>query len=207
MAVLSRVTAVLRARAAVDHAPVVDVLVDHGITDIELTFTTPRALEALAELRGRFGDAARLGMGTVTSVARTRAALDAGAQFIVTPGVLPEAARLARSRGVAVMMGALTPSEVMAALRAEADLVKIFPASAVGAGYLDQLRGPFPDLRAVPSGGLGPEEASVWLRAGAVGVSMGGPLIGDALSGGPIRELEERIRRTADALQRGVDDR
>lgn len=204
---LSRVTAVLRAPTPADHEPVIEALIEAGVGDIELTFTTPGALEALPALRRRFESRARLGMGSVTTVERATAALDAGAQFLVTPGVLPGAAPVAHARGVPVMMGALSPTEVMAALAAEADVVKIFPAATVGADYLTQLRGPFPDLRAVPSGGIGPKEAAAWLRAGAVGVSMGGPLLGDALGEGSIHELKVRLRQTADALDRVAEAR
>ncbi|MDF2989555.1 MAG: 2-dehydro-3-deoxyphosphogluconate aldolase [Microbacterium sp.] len=199
---LSRVTAVLRAPVPVDHEPVVDALIEEGVGEIELTFTTPGALEALPALRRRFGTGARIGMGSVTTAERVGAALDAGAQFLVTPGALPEVVPVAHDRGVPVMMGAFSPTEVMAALNAKADVVKIFPASLVGPDYLTQLRGPFPDLRAVPSGGIGPEDAAAWLRAGAFGVSMGGPLLGDALRGGSIHELKLRLWQTAEALDR-----
>ncbi len=198
---LSRVIAVLRAPDAERYRPVVGELVAGGIHDIELTLTTPGTLDVVGRLRAEVGDAARIGVGTVTDDALARDALGAGAQFLVTPGVVPNAAELARARGVPIMMGALTPTEVLAAMDAGADLVKIFPAATVGAGYLTQLRGPFPSLRAVPSGGVGPEEARDWLAAGAAAVSIGGPLLGDALHGGSLPRLADRVRELADALR------
>ncbi|MEU3218246.1 bifunctional 4-hydroxy-2-oxoglutarate aldolase/2-dehydro-3-deoxy-phosphogluconate aldolase [Streptomyces sp. NPDC006971] len=201
---LSKVIAVLRAPSADRYRPVVDELVAGGVREIELTLTTPGTLDVVGRLRADVGEVARIGVGTVTDGVRARAALDAGAQFLVTPGVVRGAAEPAREHGVPVIMGALTPTEVMTATASGADLVKIFPASAVGAEYLGQLRGPFPDLRAVPSGGIGAAKARAWLAAGAAAVSMGGPLIGDALNGGSLRALTDRIRRLAEEIGEDV---
>lgn len=182
----------------------VDGLVAGGVREIELTLTTPGTLDAVSHLRADVGDVARIGVGMVTDGVLARAALDAGAQFLVTPGVVRGAAELAREHGVPVIMGALTPTEVMTATASGADLVKIFPASAVGAEYLGQLRGLFPDLRAVPSVGFGAAEARAWLAAGAAADSMGGPLIGDALNGGSLRTLTDRMRRLAEEIGEDV---
>ncbi|MCN9243753.1 bifunctional 4-hydroxy-2-oxoglutarate aldolase/2-dehydro-3-deoxy-phosphogluconate aldolase [Streptomyces sp. RY43-2] len=201
---LSKVVAVLRAPSADRYRPVVDALVAGGVREIELTLTTPGTLDVVSRLRADVGDIARIGVGTVTDGVLARAALDAGARFLVTPGIVRAAAEPAHEHGVPVIMGALTPTEVMTATASGADLVKIFPASAVGAEYLEQLRGPFPDLRAVPSGGIGAAEARAWLAAGAAAVSMGGPLIGDALNGGSLRTLTDRMRRLAEAIGEDV---
>lgn len=189
----SRVVAVLRAPHATDWAPVVDVLVEHGIAGIELTLTTPRALEGLEALSARFGTAAAIGVGTVTTVDQARHALDAGASFLVSPGVVPAALELSVARDVPMIGGALTPTEVMSTWGAGAAAVKIFPASAVGPGYLRELRGPFPDLVAMPSGGVGVADVAPWLAGGAAAVSLGGWLLGDALMG-DLGGLRERCR-------------
>ncbi|UAJ78833.1 bifunctional 4-hydroxy-2-oxoglutarate aldolase/2-dehydro-3-deoxy-phosphogluconate aldolase [Leifsonia sp. ZF2019] len=190
-----RLIAVLRAEHASAYRPVVRTLVECGIREIELTLTTPETLRDVRSLREEFGRDASIGVGTVTSEELARRALDAGAQFLVTPGLVPGVPASASRLGVPTIMGALTPTEVLAATNAGADAVKIFPASAVGPGYLRQLRGPFPSLAAIPSGGVEIADADGWFAAGAVAVSMGGPLIGDALAGGSLAELRERAAR------------
>ncbi|KOS54661.1 bifunctional 4-hydroxy-2-oxoglutarate aldolase/2-dehydro-3-deoxy-phosphogluconate aldolase [Rhodococcus rhodochrous] len=201
--VLGKVIAVLRAANADRYHPVVDELIAGGIRNIELTLTTPGTLDVVHQLRAGVGDCARIGVGTVTTSTSAGDAIRAGAQFLVTPGVAAGPAELARQHNVPIMMGALTPTEIMAAIECEADLIKIFPASTVGADYLTQLRGPFPDLQAVPSGGVDSASARDWLAAGAVAVSIGGPLIGDALRGGSLRDLAARIRKLEQALKSG----
>lgn len=187
-----RIIAVLRADHASAYRSVVRTLVESGIREIELTLTTPDTLRHVRSLIDEFGESASIGVGTVTDEELTRRALDAGAQFLVTPGLVVGAPPLAVRHGVPTIMGALTPTEVVAAMNAGAAAVKIFPASAVGPGYLRQLRGPFPSLVAIPSGGVDIADADGWFAAGAVAVSMGGPLIGDALEGGSLAELRKR---------------
>lgn len=191
--VASRVVAVLRAPYAMDWTQVVDVLVEHGITGIELTLTTPNALDGLEALSARFGTDAAIGVGTVTTADQARHALDAGASFLVSPGVVPAALELSVSRDIPMIGGAFTPTEVMSTWGAGATAVKIFPASSVGPGYLRELRGPFPDLVAMPSGGVGVGDIAPWLAGGAAAVSLGGWLLGDALTG-DLGGLRERCR-------------
>ena len=105
--------------------------------------------------------------------------------------------RAAAERDIPVFPGGLTPTELFAGWRAGATAVKIFPASTVGPGYIAQLRGPFPDLAVVPSGGVEIEDAPGWIRAGALAVSLGGPLIGDAFKGGDLSELTRRAGRVS----------
>ena len=121
-------------------------------------------------------------------------AIDSGAQFLVTPTMNLPVVDVAVSNEVAVFPGGLTPTELAAGWQAGATAVKIFPAQTVGAGYVKHLRGPFPDLQVVPSGGVDLDAAREWLAAGAAAVSIGGPLLGDALSGGDPRELRRRCR-------------
>ena len=174
---LSKITAVLRAARSVDHAPVVEALAEAGITEIELTFTTPGALEVLPELRRTFGESVKIGMGTVTSVERARSALSAGAQFLVTPGVLAETADIARTHGVPLMMGALTPTEILTAWQAGATFVKVFPANLGGPRYLRDVLGPLPQLKLIPTGGVDVDNAGEFIRAGAVAIALGSNLV------------------------------
>ncbi|MCE3277194.1 MAG: aldolase, partial [Propionibacteriaceae bacterium] len=120
--------------------------------------------------------------------------MDCGAQYLVTPTMNLPVVDLAVRRKIAVFPGGLTPTELAAGWRAGATAVKIFPAETVGAGYLKHLRGPFPDLEAIPSGGVDLDATREWLAAGAAAVSIGGPLLGDALEGGELSALRDRCR-------------
>ena len=189
------VIAVLRAADARDYDHVVDVLADNGVRSIELTLSTPGTLEHLPSLLTHIGAAVEIGIGTIVNVEQAQRAIDAGANYLVTPianlGVIAHAVR----SGVPVFPGGLTPTELYSAWDAGATAVKIFPAETVGPQYGRHLRGPFPELEFVPSGGVGLDDVAAWLRAGALAVSIGGPLIGDALKGGSLDALAERARR------------
>ncbi|MDR5700202.1 bifunctional 4-hydroxy-2-oxoglutarate aldolase/2-dehydro-3-deoxy-phosphogluconate aldolase [Agromyces aerolatus] len=192
--------AVLRADAATQYDPVVDVLVEHGIRSIELTLTTPDTLDRVASLVERVGDVADVGVGTVTTAEQARTAIERGADYLVTPVWLPGVVEVAVAAGTPVFPGAFTPSEVFAAWTAGATAVKIFPAQTVGAVYGSHLRGPFPDLEFIPSGGVAEADVLPWLRAGAAAVSVGGPLLGDAFSGGSLTALADRAKRFRDLV-------
>lgn len=198
----TRVIAVLRAAHARDYAPVIEALLAGGVRSIELTLSTPSVLEELPQLARRFGDAVEVGVGTVTEVGQVEELIDAGASYIVTPHTDPAIVQAGTSHGVPVYPGGLTPTELLAGWRAGATAVKVFPASTVGPGYLAQLRGPFPDMAFVPSGGIGIDDAAAWIRAGALAVSLGGPLIGDAFKGGDLDDL----RRRATTVRTNVDE-
>lgn len=183
---------VVRAPNANYYDQVLDVLVEAGIRSVELTLTTPGTLDRLPELLARFGDVADIGVGTVTDSAQLAAAVRAGARYLVTPISDPDLVDAAIRAGVPIVPGGLTPTELFGAWRAGAAAVKIFPANQVGPGYLQDLRGPFPDIAAIPSGGVDLPGAAAWLKAGAAAVSVGGPLLGDALRGGDMNALRAR---------------
>lgn len=198
----SRLIAVIRAQRAEDYAPVIEVLAAAGVRSFELTLTTPGTFEALPGLVERFGAEADMGVGTVTTPEQVDLAADAGAHYLVTPvSVLPVVGR-AVERGLPVIPGGLTPTELHSTWSRGAAAVKVFPAGAVGAGYVKDLRGPFPDMRVVPSGGVDLEAAQAWLAAGAEAVSVGGPLLGDAFKGGDLDALAERARTFVAACAR-----
>lgn len=184
--------AVLRAAQAKDYDAVVDTLVESGLSSIELTLSTPGTIEHLPQLIARVGGAAEVGIGTVTSLGMARAAIDAGANYIVTPILRRKVIAYCGTQGIPVFPGAFSPTEVFEAWAAGATAVKIFPAETVGPQYAQHLRGPFPDLQFVPSGGIGMSNIAEWLKAGAAAVSVGGPLLGDALRGGSLTDLAAR---------------
>jgi 2-dehydro-3-deoxyphosphogluconate aldolase / (4S)-4-hydroxy-2-oxoglutarate aldolase len=190
----SKVIAVLRASDASRLTRVCDVLVEEGIVSLELTLTTPGLLEALPEFVYRYAETADVGVGTILGESEAYQAMDSGAQYLVTPNMNLAVVRLAVERQIAVFPGGLSPTELAAGWDAGASAVKIFPAQTVGAAYLKHLRGPFPNLEAIPSGGVDLEAAREWLQAGAVAVSVGGPLLGDSLKGGDLSALRERCR-------------
>lgn len=194
------VVAVLRARHARVYEPVIEALAAGGVRSIELTLSTDGVFEELDGLRSRFGDAVEIGIGTVTTAAQAREAIDAGADYVVTPITDPEVVSLVVGAGVPVFPGGLTPTELFAGWSLGATAVKVFPASLVGTAYVAHLRGPFPGIEIVPSGGVGLDDIPAWIEAGAIAVSLGGPLLGDAFTGGDRGALSERARRAVEAV-------
>ncbi len=172
-----------------------------GIRLVEVSLTTPGALRAIEALRAAAPPGARVGAGTVLSATEVADVMAAGAQFVVTPSLadsVPDAVR----RGVPVVAGALTPTEVQSAVRMGAAAVKLFPASLGGPTYLKALRDPFPRVPFVAVGGVGLDEMAAFLAVGAVAVGVGGPLVGDAASGGDLAALRRRTRAYVAAAAR-----
>lgn len=175
---------VIRAESADVAVAVVEALMEAGLTVAEITMTVPGAIEAIASVAKRFGARMLVGAGTVTDAKTVRKALDAGAEFIVSPCLVPKVIEAARRADVAVLPGALTPTEVFEAFRQGGDMVKVFPAQNVGgASYLRALSGPFPDIPLVPTGGITLQNAGEMFKAGAAAVGVGGEMISkDALA-------------------------
>lgn len=200
----SKAIAVLRASHVSILGPVCDVLVEEGILSLELTLTTPGLLDALTELIDRYADNADVGVGTILNELEAQRAIESGARFLVTPTMNLPVVRLAVESQIAVFPGGLSPTELAAGWDAGATAVKIFPAQTVGAGYLKHLRGPFPDLEAIPSGGVDLDASREWLAAGAAAVSIGGPLLGDSLKGGNLSALRDRCRAVRAVIDQTV---
>jgi len=193
--------AVVRAGDAEGAVRATDALVAGGVRGIEITYTTPGAADAIATIAERHGDTVTLGAGTIRTRAQADEAVAAGARFLVSPGTRPELADAMRRTGAALLLGALTPSEVMAALDAGADIVKLFPAALGGPAYLSGLRGPFPEVAFCPTGGVNPTTIPAWLRAGAVALGAGSELCSRALiDAGDWDTIEANARLFADAV-------
>lgn len=193
--------AVMRAPHASAYAPVVEALIAGGVLSIELTLSTPGVFEELPLLQKRFGDIAEFGVGTITTVGEAVRAIDAGATYLVTPATDPAIIAAAVQRRIPIYPGGLTPTELLTGWSAGATAVKVFPASVVGPGYVPMLRGPFPDIQVVPSGGVDIDKAAAWIEAGALAVSLGGPLLGDAFAGGDLGQLTERASRLRNVVE------
>lgn len=174
-----RALAVVRAPRIDDPTALCGALAAGGIRVVEFTFTTP-GVEAVIRQAATDPGGALVGAGTVTDARTAEAAVAAGAQFLVTPGISEGAAAVARESGVPIMLGALTPTEVMRAVELGSAAVKIFPASTVGPTHLKDLRGPFPAVPFVPSGGLQAGNAGAWLAAGALAVTAGSSVVSGA---------------------------
>lgn len=180
----------------------VDALLAGGISVFEITMTVPDALRVIRTLRDRFAGRALVGAGTVLSAEDARACLDAGAEFVVSPGLDVETIRAVHDANVPMMPGALTPTEVISAWKARADLVKIFPCSALGgAKYLRALKGPLPQIKMMPTGGVSAATAADYVAAGAAALGVGSELVDiAALKEGRDSLLTERARELADVV-------
>lgn len=179
---LDKSVAVVRAQTILDAADLCQALVAGGVSSVELTYTTPNLLTHVAraaETAGQHG--AAIGVGTVMTADQARAAIDAGAQFLVTPGIRPEVAKVAADAGIPFALGAFTPSEVAMALDLGSSVVKIFPAKALGPGYLKDLQGPYPGIKLLPSGGIDASNAQAFLDAGALAVCCGTAVVPPAV--------------------------
>jgi 2-dehydro-3-deoxyphosphogluconate aldolase/(4S)-4-hydroxy-2-oxoglutarate aldolase len=175
---------VIRAQSADAAVAVVEALAEAGLSVAEITMTVPGAIGAIASVTKRFGGKVLVGAGTVTDAETVKRAVDAGAEFIVSPCLVPDVIDAARRADVAMLPGALTPTEVLDAYRRGGDMVKIFPAQSVGgASYIRALRGPFPDIPLVPTGGVTIDNVGEMFEAGAAAVGVGSELISkDALA-------------------------
>lgn len=194
------VIAVIRAPSAQAAVDGTRALVAGGVTGIEITYSTPDAAGAIAQVAEEFGDEVLLGAGTLRTAAQVRESVDAGAAFLVSPGFDAELATAMVASGRTTMIGALTPTEVMAADAAGADVIKIFPAELHGPKLIKSLRGPFGDLAFMPTGGVSAANVGEWIDAGVVAVGAGGSLISaDDLAAGRFAEITARAREFADA--------
>ena len=177
-------------------------LAEEGVTLIEVSLTTPDAFGVISRARAELGASpgpgagVRVGAGTVVSTEDATQAAGAGADFVVTPAIVPGIGTVTE-QGLPLLCGALSPTEVVTAVQG-AVAVKLFPASLGGARYLRALRDPFPEVPFVPVGGVDADAAREYLAAGATAVGVGSPLLGDAASGGSLDDLRARARRFLD---------
>ncbi|MEU4567239.1 bifunctional 4-hydroxy-2-oxoglutarate aldolase/2-dehydro-3-deoxy-phosphogluconate aldolase [Micromonospora sp. NPDC023956] len=189
----ARILAVIRGTDTAGAIAAGTALLAEGVRVVEVALTTPDAARAVEALRAVAPAGSLVGAGTVLTAADVADVAAAGAQFVVTPAVVESIAEAAR-RGLPVAAGALTPTEAYTAMRLGASVVKLFPASVGGPAYLRAVRDPFPDIPFVAVGGVGLDDVSGYLGAGAIAVGVGGPLVGDAASGGDLAALRTRAR-------------
>lgn len=171
------IVAVLRASSSNQLVQVAETLADIGISSVEVTLTVPGAIEVIRETQQQLGDRLFLGAGTVLDPESARSAILAGADYIVTPTVNIDVIRMCQRYGKLVMPGAFTPTEILTAWEAGADIVKVFPADVGGPSYLKAIHGPLPQIRLMPTGGVDLKTAESFLKAGACALGVGGALV------------------------------
>ena len=169
--------AVVRAPDATHLVDVIAALAEGGVSIAEVTFTVPGALDVLKAAKERLGDRVLLGAGTVLDTETARAALLAGAEFIVSPTLNLDVIRLCKRYDKLVFPGAFTPTEILTAWEAGADIVKVFPADVLGTGFFKAMRGPLPQIRLMPTGGVDLNTAGDFLRAGACCLGVGSQMV------------------------------
>ncbi|MCW2643270.1 MAG: 2-dehydro-3-deoxyphosphogluconate aldolase [Dactylosporangium sp.] len=196
---VDRIAAVIRGQHVADPSGTAATLAEAGVRCVEFTFTIPGVLDVIAAAAA--ADGAIIGAGTVFTREQAEAAIDAGARFIVSPGLAQDIVDPCRDAGVPFFFGALTPSEVSAAVAAGSAAVKLFPAGLGGPRYLKDLRGPFPQVPFIPSGGVNPGNAADFLGAGALAVFAGSDLVpGHAVENGDLPELRTRAAHFRSAI-------
>lgn len=171
------IVAVIRTEKPEQLPELCEALVAGGVIALEITFTVPNALEAIRDASRRFADRALVGAGTVLDAERCRAAIEAGAEFVVSPIAKLEIIAAAHASDKPVMLGAYTPTEAQMAHEAGADFIKIFPADKLGPSYIKALRAPLPHLKIVPTGGVDLHTAADFLKAGCAALGVGGSLL------------------------------
>ena len=171
------IVAVVRSPDSDQLVEVTRALADGGVTTVEITMTVPFALDVLRQVRKALGDRVLLGAGTVLDSETARAVLLAGAEYIVAPTVNLDVIRLCQRYDKLVMPGAFTPTEILTAWEAGADIVKVFPADVVGPAFFKAVRGPLPQIRLMPTGGVDLTTAAAFLKAGACCLGVGGQLV------------------------------
>jgi 2-dehydro-3-deoxyphosphogluconate aldolase/(4S)-4-hydroxy-2-oxoglutarate aldolase len=194
--------AVVRAQRAEQVPPLAEALLAGGIRAIEVTLTTPGAIDAIRITNQLIGERGLVGVGTVLNEAECRAAIDAGAAFVVSPILRPSLVPLAHAAGRPIMLGAASPTEAQLVHEAGADFVKLFPADNLGPGFVRALRAPLPHLRIIPTGGVDLGNAVEFLRAGCVALGIGSSLLRpEIMSGEDWPALTLLARRFVDAVR------
>lgn len=194
---------VIRAANVDDALRAVEAIYAGGISVMEVTLTVPNAIAVIGHVVKKYADRILTGAGTVLTEHQAKECLDAGAQFLVSPGLAPAVLSVAKARGVLAIPGVLTPTEIMSALHAGRNLVKVFPCGSVGGPkYLKALRGPFPQLSMIPTGGVSAANAGDYILAGAFALGIGGELVDvSAIRSGNTQKITAAARELVLAVQ------
>lgn len=197
----SGIVAVIRADNAAQAVDVCKALAEGGVIAWEIAMTTPGALKAIERVADEIGDQGIVGVGTVLDTETAVAAVHAGARFVFAPTVNPKVIEAVHRYDRVMVPGGLTPTEIATAWAAGADLVKVFPANIFGPGYLKDIRGPLPQVRLTPTGGVDLKTAATWIQAGAVALGVGSSLVKkDLIAAKDWKSLSNLARQFIDAV-------
>jgi 2-dehydro-3-deoxyphosphogluconate aldolase / (4S)-4-hydroxy-2-oxoglutarate aldolase len=196
------ITAVIRASSSEEALKAAQAILQGGVRIIEIAFTVPGASEVLADLRSKLGEEVVLGAGNVLTRDQALEAMGSGAEFLVAPNTNFSVLETVKTEGKVMIPGAFSPTEVIEALQAGADLIKIFPANMLGPGYLKALHGPLPGTKFVPTGGIDLANAADYIKAGAVALGVGSGLMDKkALRAGRLDLITENARKFVELVQ------
>ena len=196
------IVAIIRANSSAELIEVVAAIKEGGVDVIEVTMTTPGALQVISDVSDKYGDEVLVGVGSVLDAETARAAMLAGAKFIVSPVTKPDIIEICNRYGAVVMPGAFTPTEILAAWESGADYVKVFPSSGVGPAYIKAVKAPLPHIPLVPTGGVSVENAGEFIKAGATVLGVGGSLVNNKIiAAGQYHLLTETARKFVAAVQ------
>ena len=197
------IVAIIRANSANELIDAVAAIHAGGVNVIEVTMTTPNALQVISDVSSAYGDSILVGAGSVLDAETARAVMLAGAEFIVSPVTKADVIEICNRYSKVVIPGAFTPTEILTAWEAGADYVKVFPSSGVGASYIKDVKAPLPHIPLVPTGGINAENAAEFISAGATALGVGSSLVNNQLiEAGKFESLTERAKKLSAEVQR-----
>lgn len=199
----SGIVAIIRANSADELIDAAAAIHAGGVNVIEVTMTTPNALQVISDVSAAYGDSVLVGAGSVLDAETARAVMLSGADFVVSPVTKPDVIEICNRYGKVVIPGAFTPTEILTAWEAGADYVKVFPSSGVGPAYIKDVKAPLPQIPLIPTGGVNAENAAAFITAGATALGIGSSLVNnDLIAAGDFTTLTERAARLVQAVTR-----
>ena len=196
------IVAIIRANSSNELIEAAAAIQTGGVDVIEITMTTPDALQVIGDVAARLGDAVLIGVGSVLDAETARAAMLAGAEFVVSPVTKPDVIEICNRYGKVVIPGAFTPTEILSAWETGADYVKVFPSSGVGSSYIKDIKAPLPQIPLIPTGGINADNAAEFIKAGAAALGIGSALVSsDLIESGDFAMLTERAKKLVNAVK------
>ena len=201
------ITAIIRASSSAELIDVAAAIKEGGVDVIEVTMTTPNALQVINEVSQKYGDEVLVGVGSVLDAETARAAILAGAEFVVSPVIKLDVIELCNRYSKVVIPGTFTPTEILTAWENGADYVKVFPASQVGPGYIKAVKAPLPQISLIPTGGVNVDNAGEFIKAGATALGVGGSLVDKkVIAEKRFEVLTERARQLVEEVKKARQD-
>ncbi len=196
------IVAIIRANSSNELIEAAAAIQTGGVDIIEITMTTPDALQVIGDVAARLGDAVLIGVGSVLDAETARAAMLAGAEFVVSPVTKPDVIEICNRYGKVVIPGAFTPTEILSAWETGADYVKVFPSSGVGFSYIKDIKAPLPQIPLIPTGGINADNAAEFIKAGASALGVGSALVSsDLIESGDFAMFTERAKKLVNAVK------